>query len=48
MLKNYYKALNYILVKLSIVKIVIGQLRVKMTMFTYYNGGWVKCCKQTT
>ena len=37
MLKNYYKALNYILVWLCIVKIVIGSLpRVKeMTMFGF-------------
>ena len=36
MLKNYYKALNYILVKLRIIKIVIGRLlRVKMTMFSF-------------
>ena len=36
MLKNYYKALNYILVKLRIVKIVIGRFPcVKMTMFGF-------------
>ena len=33
--KNYYKALNYILVKPRIVKVVVGQLPCVKMMFSY-------------